>query len=115
MNINPEVAMVVDGEVLSVEPVVDTPATNTVTLNIGSMEQQSNDTESIMRMAQLLAMSKAGHRPGDTHTLGDVKYLVSKSGSWKRVETRKSKKAAHRKEVANRRKNKCPEISILLP
>lgn len=87
------------------------------------MENKMNPTNEVTGMTQELVMldEKASfeskptesvkvpvvkyhpkHQKGQVHKVGDKTYVVSESGAWNRVEPRKSRKRAHRLEVASR-------------
>lgn len=93
-----EVDNVIEGEVISSSPVV---VEDVSTATPSMLPEGFNSTHE--RMLRLFEASKAGHRPGETHTLKDnTEYVVHASGAWLRTQPRKSRKAAHRKEVKQR-------------
>ena len=67
-------------------------------------EEQKAQLQELQNRMQLYQDSRSGHKPGDTHEIAGVSYVVSESGAYKRLSPKKSKKAEHRKKVAESRK-----------
>lgn len=97
------------GELVSVVPTTeqfhlqgDIPSLDNLT------DEQKGQLKELQKRMELYNQSRSGHREGDTHKFADgVSYLVTKSGAYNRIGApRKSRKAAHRKEVAARRAGK---------
>lgn len=92
--------------IIDAEPISSTQQEEIPFLDNLTPEQKDQLGEFQKRM-ELYNKSRSGHKAGDVHKYTDgSSYLVTKSGAYQRLGSpRKSRKAAHRLEVANR-KNK---------